>query len=118
MNIRFLLDENIPYALIEFLEEKGYHAEHLKRMGKGGIKNGEVYRIAEEGRMWIVTRDADFQSYYRFTTHNIGGVIVIRQTNARTEHLLRTMENFLERHKDKLNRKHLIIIEDDRIRIY
>ena len=37
MSIKFLLDENIPYALIEYLEEKGFSVEHLKKMGKEGI---------------------------------------------------------------------------------
>ena len=55
MSISFLLDENIPFALIEFLERKGYHVIHLKKIGKSGIKNGEVYEIAEENKMWIVT---------------------------------------------------------------
>ncbi len=43
MNIKFLLDENMPFALVEFLKNKGYEAEHLKKLGKGGIRNGEVY---------------------------------------------------------------------------
>jgi len=31
------LDENIPYALIEYFEKKGFSIEHLKKMGKEGI---------------------------------------------------------------------------------
>jgi predicted nuclease of predicted toxin-antitoxin system len=30
MNIKFLLDENMPFALIEFLINRGYEAEHMK----------------------------------------------------------------------------------------
>ena len=37
MSIKFLLDENIPYALMEFLNNKGYSAEHLKKIDKVGI---------------------------------------------------------------------------------
>ncbi len=39
-------------------------------------------------------------------------------TNTRTYHLLKVMENFLEHHKDKLQSKHLIIVEDDRVKVY
>lgn len=31
MSIRFLLDENIPYALIDLLERRGFRVEHFKK---------------------------------------------------------------------------------------
>ncbi len=118
MSIKFLLDENIPYALIDLLEKRGFLVDHLKKIGKSGIKNGEVYKFAEEGKMWIITRDADFQNYYKFTSHNIGGIILIKLTITKTNYLLKTMEGFLEKYKDKLSDKHLIIVENEVIRIY
>jgi len=42
MSIKFLLDENIPYALIDLLKQRGFDVQHLKKMGKEGIRNGEV----------------------------------------------------------------------------
>ena len=42
--MRILLDENIPYAFIDFLEKKGHTVEHIKKIGKSGIKNGDVYK--------------------------------------------------------------------------
>lgn len=118
MIIKFLLDENIPYALVEFLENRGYTASHLKKIGKSGIKNGEVYKIAEDNNMWIITRDADFQNYYKFMSYNVAGIIVIKLTNTRTHFLLKAIDNFLEEYSDKLSKKHLIIIEDDQMRVY
>jgi len=118
MNIKFLLDENIPYALIDLLERKGFLVEHLKKKGMGGIKNGEVYQLAEKNKMWIITRDADFQNYYKFISHDIGGVILIKLTITKTSYLLKTLDGFLDKYKDKLTEKHLIIVEDEVIRIY
>ncbi|MCP4113433.1 MAG: hypothetical protein GY749_49215 [Desulfobacteraceae bacterium] len=46
MSVRFLLDENMPFAMPEFLRNRGYEAEHLKKLEKVGIKNGEVYKFA------------------------------------------------------------------------
>jgi predicted nuclease of predicted toxin-antitoxin system len=77
MNIKFLLDENMPFALIEFLRNKGYKTEHLKKLGKSGIKNGEVYQVAEEKEAWILTRDSDFKNYHKFVTHSVEGIIVL-----------------------------------------
>ncbi len=118
MSIKFLLDENIPYALIDLLEKRGILVEHLKKTGMGGIKNGEVYKLAEKSKMWIVTRDADFQNYYRFIAHDIGGIILIKLTITKTSYLLKTIDGFLDKYKDKLPEKHLIIVEDEIIRIY
>ena len=118
MTIKFLLDENIPYALINFLEKKDFAVEHLKKLQMSGIKNGEVYKIAEKRKMWIITRDADFQNYYRFSSYDVGGVIVIKLTLTKTNYLLKAMERFLAKYQDKLLEKHLIIVEDEIIRIY
>jgi predicted nuclease of predicted toxin-antitoxin system len=118
MSIKFLLDENIPYALIEYLEEKGFSVEHLKKIGKQGIKNGEVYKLAEEGKSWIVTRDADFQNYYKFISHDISGIILIKLKMTNTSYLLKKIEVFFDKYKDKLSEKHLIIVEDETVRIY
>ena len=71
MNVKFLLDENMPFALTEFFKKKGYDAKHLKKIEKGGIKNGEVYKVAEEHDAWIVTRDSDFKNYRKFSEYNI-----------------------------------------------
>jgi len=118
MIIKFLLDENIPYALIDFLEKRGFSVEHLKKLQMGGIKNGEVYKIAVKRKMWIITRDADFQNYYRFGSHDIAGIILIKLTLTKTNYLLKAMERFLAKYQDKLLEKHLIIVEDEIIRIY
>ncbi|MBW1972519.1 MAG: DUF5615 family PIN-like protein [Deltaproteobacteria bacterium] len=103
---------------MDFLEKRGFFVEHLKKMGKGGIKNGEVYKIAEENNMWIITRDADFQNYYKFISHNIKGIILIKLTLTKTPYLLKRMESFLNKYENKLSKKHLIILEDEVIRIY
>jgi len=118
MKIKFLLDENMPFALLEFLITRGYETEHLKKMEKGGIKNGEVYKIAEEYDAWILTRDSDFKNYQKFTEHNVRGIIVFTMNDTRTQNLLNIMKRFLEVHIEKFSSKNLIIIEDREVKIY
>jgi predicted nuclease of predicted toxin-antitoxin system len=118
MNIEFLLDENIPFSFIEFIERKGFIVRHLKKIGRGGIKNGEVYQFAKENRLWIITRDSDFENYRKFVEHDVGGIIVFKLSKTKTQHLLNTMDRFFEIHRDKLLVKHLIIINDNEIKIY
>lgn len=118
MNIKFILDENLPFALVEFLINKGYEAEHLKKLGKGGIRNGEVYKVAEEKDAWILTRDSDFKSYHKFVTHPVKGIIVLTLSDTRTQNLLNVVGQFLETQSEKLSSKRLIIIEEGEIKIY
>lgn len=44
----FLIDENLPFELLEFFRKRSYRAEHIKKINKSGIKNGEVYQYAEQ----------------------------------------------------------------------
>jgi predicted nuclease of predicted toxin-antitoxin system len=118
MSIKFLLDENIPYAVIDFLQKKGIDVQHLKKMGKQGIKNGEVYEIAENEQSWIVTRDTDFQNLQRFYHYNVAGIILFKLTGSKTEQLLNAMVRLLDKQKDKFAGKALIIVEDYEVKIY
>jgi predicted nuclease of predicted toxin-antitoxin system len=118
MSTTFLLDENIPYAFIDLLERRGFSAHHLKKIGKQGIRNGEVYGIAERENMWIITRDADFQNLRRFYSYNIAGIILFKLTRSKTEYLLNTMIKLLNKQRDKLKGKSLIIVEDYEVKIY
>ena len=110
-----LLDENIPFDFIFLFEYFGYNVEHLKKIGKVGIKNGEVYKYAENDKRWIVTRDADFQSFFKFMKYNIGGVILIKTSLTHKAYLFKIMTKFLNDHGEKLTTKLLITIEDERI---
>ena len=118
MSVKFLLDENIPYALIDLLQKRGFEVQHLKRIGKQGAKNGEVYEIAESERSWVVTRDADFQNLRRFYHYNVAGIILFKLTRAKTEHLLKAMIALLDKQGDKLAGKNLIIVEDYEVKVY
>ena len=118
MSIRFLLDENMPFALLEFLRNRDCEADHLKKLEKVGIRNGEVYKIAEQSGSWILTRDSDFKNYHKFVTHSVRGVIVFTLSDTTTRNILDVMSRFPETHSGKLASKHLIIIDDSTIKIY
>jgi predicted nuclease of predicted toxin-antitoxin system len=90
----------------------------LKKMGKQGAKNGEVYEVAENERSWIVTRDADFQNLRRFYQYSVAGIILFKLTKSKTEHLLSAMVRLLDKQKDKFAGKNLIIVEDYEVKIY
>ena len=116
--INFLLDENIPFELITFLEKRNFVVNHVKKLGKTGIRNGEVYSLAESLDAWIVTRDNDFSNIFKFNTYHVKGVVVLRLTNSTTKNLLRIFKELFANHSDIFNQKKLIIIDDAEIIIY
>jgi len=75
--MNFLLDENLPFALIEILTQRGHTAFHVKKLGKIGIVNGEVYKLAIELNAWLITRDKDFRNLEKFTRYDIQGIILL-----------------------------------------
>ena len=54
--IKFLLDENLPYKLLDFLISEGYECLHIKNLGKAGSKNGEVYKLGADLKSFLITR--------------------------------------------------------------
>jgi predicted nuclease of predicted toxin-antitoxin system len=118
MKVKFLLDENLPFELIRLLKKKNYFVEHIKKIGKSGLKNGAVYSYAASKKMWIVTRDSDFQSVEKFNAHNISGVILFRINDTSTISLLTSMQKILKRFKNKFHIKRLIVVFDNGLQIY
>jgi len=110
-----LIDENLPYDMIDFFVKRKIKTEHLKKIGKTGVRNGEVYQYAEINKSWIITRDADFQSYFKFQKYNIGGVILFKTTITNKSFLLKSLEKFWNKYSGKLAKKLLVIIEDDNV---
>lgn len=83
--MNFLLDENMPYDLMVEFEKTGHQVFHIKKLGKTGIKNGEVYALANSLEAWIITRDIDFASETKFLLYNPIWVIYygLRDTTVR-----------------------------------
>jgi predicted nuclease of predicted toxin-antitoxin system len=116
--IKFLLDENLPYDLITIVEKKGYYVEHIKKIGKTGIKNGEVYQYAQDNEMWIVTRDSDFSSLIKFDTYQIKGIFLFRTIDTSIKSLKMNLIRIIEQFENELSKKRLITVFDNRIDLY
>lgn len=114
---RILLDENISFEVIPFLEKYGYFVEHIKKIGKSGIRNGEVYKLAVSKEMWIFTRDTDFLNIIKFHNYDVKGIIVLKLLDTTTKNIIKHLKNIVENKAEYLNDKRLIQISDDAINI-
>ena len=115
--ISVLLDENMPFNLIELFEKVGHITYHVKKLGKTGIKNGEVYKLSLELKAWIITRDSDFENLAKFEQYDPYGVVVIK-TNITTSVFLRKLfKTLLEKKSIDFSQQQLIVIDEDGIKI-
>ena len=72
LSSRFLLDENIPIEVREFLNSKGFSAEYVPR----GIANSEVALLARREKRVLITRDTDFLNSDMFPPNEYYGIVV------------------------------------------
>jgi predicted nuclease of predicted toxin-antitoxin system len=117
MQQRILLDENLPFAFIQFFEQRECTVFHIKKLGKSGIRNGEVYKLAEELDAWLITRDSDFQNLEKFLRSNVNGIILLKQEDHRTPILLQTMKQLLEKESTLFSSSQLVTVDEGEVRI-
>jgi predicted nuclease of predicted toxin-antitoxin system len=118
MAAKFPLDENLSFDLISLIEKRGYRVYHIKKLGKTGIRNGEVYKLAEQMGCWILTRDTDFQILEKFLRSRVKGIIVYKKSDTRIPAVLKSVRQlFVTSSKDFFFESKLILMEDDGTRI-
>lgn len=85
--MRFIIDDQLPPALAQFLRSQGHQAQHTDEVGLRGRPDHEVWRFAEVQQAIIISKDADFVALHRFKPDG-PCVIWIRSGNVRKHALL------------------------------
>jgi len=91
--LRFLIDNQLPIALAQFLSERGFIAQHVRDLGLGSVDDAAIAGHAREHRLIVISKDEDF-----VIISNLQGspaVVWIRLGNCRNAELLRVMERGL-----------------------
>lgn len=58
--MKFLVDQQLPPALLSWLRARGYDAEHVRDIGLRDAPDGDIWRAALDRGATIITKDADF----------------------------------------------------------
>lgn len=58
--LRFLVDAQLPPALVRDLRSAGLEARHVTRLGPGFLTDESIWRLACKEGWIIVSKDADF----------------------------------------------------------
>ena len=114
----FILDENIGYDLIPFLQKKGFAVDHVKKMGLTGTKNGDLYRVIEKKKSWFITKDKDFSVKAGFDKYRVGGFIVLNLADESTMNVKDKLDVVFKKLKNKFSEKKLVLVKDNQVIIY
>ena len=60
--MRFLLDENMPFLLIDLLESLGHVVEHVRKTSLVGSPDEEIAKYAKSNNAMLVTKDIELGS--------------------------------------------------------
>jgi len=116
--MRFLVDANLPRAIIAALEPAGHQVEFARDVGLGAAPDEQIAARARESGAALLTRDMDFADVRRYPPDQFFGIVVVRLPDtAVAREIVDVLERFLLEpgFLDPLSGR-LAIVEADRVR--
>jgi len=110
--MKFLLDDNIPYSIKNFLEKQGMEVYKLFEIGLKGEEDEKIYKYSIEKNFTIITLDIDFG--YLFFKFGKGNVILLRPKKAIPKDMIDMLAKSLNIIKKE---KGLIIVKPGRVKV-
>ncbi len=85
--MKFLVDQQLPPALVEWLRGRGHEAEHVRNVGLRDAEDPDIWRYAVGAGAAVLTKDEDFASR---RSHSASGpqIVWLRIGNSTTPQLL------------------------------
>lgn len=110
--MKFLLDDNIPYSIKNFLEKRDIEAYKLFEVGLKGEDDEKIYRYAMKNDFAMITLDTDFG--YLFFQFRKGNIIILRPKKAIPKDIVELLAKSLDMIEKE---KGLIIVKPGRIKV-
>jgi predicted nuclease of predicted toxin-antitoxin system len=76
--MRFVIDANLPRAVIAALERAGHQVEFARDVGLGAAPDEQIVARARESGTALLTRDMDFADVRRYPPDQYFGIVVVR----------------------------------------
>ncbi len=92
--MKFLIDNQLPEALANYLCTKGHDAQHVLKVGLASANDSDICNYAAEHNLAIVTKDEDFSRRAIQPSATIQ-VVWVRLGNCRKSVLLAAFESLL-----------------------
>jgi len=114
---RFLVDENLPQSLADWLEAAGHDAQHVCEAGLHGHPDAAVYAYAQEHGQIIITSDVGLGNVRQYPPPHRGIVLVRLPDTVSIEARIRVIVDGLDTLGDVSFEDAVVTIEAGRVRI-
>jgi len=97
MDLRFIVDTQLPPSLAEFFRRRGFDAVHVINCPNGALTSDkEIIAIATQEKRIIISKDNDFMDHY-FLKGYPPAVLLLQLGNIKNQELFALLNNYLER---------------------
>jgi predicted nuclease of predicted toxin-antitoxin system len=116
--MRFLIDANLPRAVIDVVKSLGHQVEFARDIGLASAADEQVAKHALQHRAALLTRDLDFADIRRYPPDRYSGIVVLRLPDtAVAEEIAAVLKRFLSEPGFIASLAgRLVVVEGDRVR--
>jgi predicted nuclease of predicted toxin-antitoxin system len=116
--MRFLIDANLPRAIIAVVQSLGHQAEFARDIGLASATDEQIAEHALQYRAALLTRDLDFADIRRYPPERYLGIVVLRLPDtAVAEEIAAAVKRFLSEPRFIASlASRLAVVEEDRVR--
>jgi predicted nuclease of predicted toxin-antitoxin system len=113
--MRFLLDENADFRLVDYLASQGHDVSSILRDHQPGLPDRKVLKIANHERRVLITNDKDFGELIVRRRLPHAGVILFRLQTVDLRSKERWLQKALDDYADQL--QEFLVVSERGIRI-
>jgi predicted nuclease of predicted toxin-antitoxin system len=117
--LKFLVDEDLPKAIVQLAREKGYEAIRVPEVGLRGAKDPEIAAYCKEKKLCLLTGDFGFADIRNYPPGEYTGIVVVSVPSDSTGKFITGLFKSFFQEKSllpELSGK-LVVLEPGRIRI-
>jgi predicted nuclease of predicted toxin-antitoxin system len=115
--MRFLADMGVDVHVVQWLNENGHDALHLRDQGLHRLSNGQIFTKAADERRILLTFDLDFGEIAALTHRHQVTVLLFRLHNTRAPHIIARLDAVMTTSPSALARPAVVLVEESRHRI-
>ena len=115
--VRFLVDENLPVSLVEFLKSMGFDALRASDAGLKGAKDEEIASFALRNGYVVITLDKDFGYIYHHLYRGQLTIVLLRPKIPTPRAVIALVESMLRSIDIARYIGRLIVVTEGRIRV-
>lgn len=115
--ISFLIDANVPPAIAEFLQQKGFDVKEVREVEALGISNSRIIELARREERVLVTLDRHFANLLLYPLDSHYGIIRIRIHPPLLSDIIQSLEHFVLKFDLASIKGKLVVLEREGYRV-